>query len=176
MFWRELLDCLGTKVRVEGGNLVRKQPHRSKHAHFLIKERGMKALWVLATAACLLVGTAAAQMNQQNPNPSQRERQQENAQERASHINDAVDIVSGPNVERVSRNSAWLTWTTNKEAATRVRYGTEPVEPSQRAYVPGGSREHRVELRNLRPGTKYHYEIETRGGKDRIKGSFDTPR
>jgi hypothetical protein len=137
----------------------------------------MKALWVLATAACLTVGTAAAQMNQQqqqNPNPQ--ERAQENAQERASGINDAVDIVSGPTVENVTPNSAWLTWKTNKEAATRVRYGTEPVEPSQHAYTPGGSREHRVELKNLKPGTKYHYEIETRGGKDRIKGSFDTPR
>jgi hypothetical protein len=123
----------------------------------------------------LTVGTAAAQ-NQQNPNPNPRERSQENAQEKASHIDDAVDIVSGPNVERVSRNSAWLTWTTNKNAATRVRYGTEQVEPSQHAYVPGGSTQHRVELKNLHPGTKYHYEIETRGGKDRIKGSFDTPR
>ena len=132
----------------------------------------MKALWALTAAACLLVGTAAAQS--QNPNP--RERSQENAQERASHINDAVNIVSGPTVENVTPTSAWLTWRTNKTAATRVRYGTEQVEPSQRAYVPGGSTEHRVELKNLRPGTKYHYEIETRGGADRIKGSFDTPR
>jgi hypothetical protein len=132
----------------------------------------MKALWALTAAACLMVGTAAAQ----SQNPSQREQSKENAQERASHINDAVDIVSGPTVENVGRNSAWLTWRTNKTAATRVRYGTEQVEPSQHAYVPGGSTEHRVELKNLRPGTKYHYEIETRGGKDRIKGSFDTPR
>ena len=135
----------------------------------------MKALWVLATATCLTLGTAAAQSNQQNPNPNPRERSQETAQEQASHINDAVDIVSGPNVENVSPTSAWLTWKTNKNAATRVRYGTEQVEPSQHAYVPGGSTEHRVELKNLKPGTKYHYEIETRGGKDRIKGSFDTP-
>ena len=86
----------------------------------------MKALWVLATAACLTVGTAAAQYQQNpNPNPNPHERAQENAQERASHINDSVDIVSGPNVERVSRNSALLTSTTNKDAATRVRYGTE---------------------------------------------------
>lgn len=132
----------------------------------------MKALWILATAACLTVGTAAAQT--QNPDANQR--QHENAQERSSHINDAVDIVSGPTVENVTPTSAWLTWTTNKTAATRVQYGTDRVNPAQHAYEPGGSTNHRVELKDLKPGTKYHYEIETRGGKDRIKGSFDTPQ
>jgi hypothetical protein len=132
----------------------------------------MKAIWILATAACLTAGTAVAQ--NQNPNPQ--ERTHETNQEKASNIKDSVDIVSGPTVENVTRNSAWLTWKTNKTAATRVRYGTEKVEPSQHAYVAGGSTEHRVELKNLKPGQKYYYEIETRGGKDRIKGNFDTPQ
>jgi purple acid phosphatase-like protein len=134
----------------------------------------MKTLLVMLAAGSLMVGTAIAQY--QNPNPNPRERSQENAQERASHINDAVDIVSGPTVENLSPTHAELVWQTNKEAATRVRYGTEPVEPSQHAYEPGGSRDHHVSLNNLRPNTTYHYEIETRGGKDRIKGSFRTPR
>jgi phosphodiesterase/alkaline phosphatase D-like protein len=30
-------------------------------------------------------------------------------------------------------------------------------------------------LTNLKPNTTYHYEIESRGGKDRFKGSFKTP-
>lgn len=133
----------------------------------------MKRLGVLLAASVFLVATAVAQ---QNTNPSQRERSQENAQERASHINDAVDIINGPSVQNLTPTSAELVWQTNKEAATRVRYGTEPVEPSQHAYEPGGTRDHHVALRNLRPDTTYHYEIETRGGKDRIKGSFRTPR
>ncbi len=133
----------------------------------------MKRLGVLLAAAAFMVTTAVAQ---QNTNPSQRERSQETAQERASHINDAVDIVSGPSVQNLSPTSAELVWQTNKEAATRVRYGTEPVEPSQHAYEPGGTRDHHVALKNLKPDTTYHYEIETRGGKDRYKGSFRTPR
>ena len=133
----------------------------------------MKRLGVWLAAAAFLVATAGAQ---QNPNASQRERSQENAQERASHINDAVDIINGPSVQNLTPTSAELVWQTNKEAATRVRYGTEPVEPSQHAYEPGGTRDHHVALRNLRPDTTYHYEIETRGGKYRIKGSFRTPR
>lgn len=133
----------------------------------------MKRLGVLLAAAIFLAATAVAQ---QNTNPSQRERAQENAQERASHINDAVDIINGPSIQNLTPRSAELVWQTNKEAATRVRYGTEPVEPSQHAYEPGGTRDHHVALKNLKPDTTYHYEIETRGGKDRIKGSFRTPR
>ncbi len=133
----------------------------------------MKRLGVLFAAAALMVATAVAQ---QNTNPNPRERSQENAQERASHINDTVDIINGPSIQNLTPTSAELVWQTNKEAATRVRYGTEPVEPSQHAYEPGGSRDHHVALKNLKPDTTYHYEIETRGGKDRIKGSFRTPR
>lgn len=125
------------------------------------------------SAAKAKLKTVSAQTQQQNP--SGYERQKEAAQEKASGIKDTVDITSGPSVENVTPNSAVLAWTTNKTAATRVRYGTDRVNPSQRAYVPGGSTQHRVELKNLKPKTKYYYEIETRGGKDRIKGSFDTP-
>lgn len=136
----------------------------------------MKALWIMAVAAGLTVG-AAAQMGtqQQNTNPNHRERSQENAQERASGISDTVDIVSGPDVQNLTGSSATLNWTTNKNAASRVRYGTDAKDPAQRAYEPGGSTQHSVQLTSLKPNTTYHYEIETRGGKDRYKGSFHTP-
>ncbi len=136
----------------------------------------MKALWIMTIAAGLTVGAAAQVGTQQNPNPNARERSQENAQERASGIKDAVDIVSGPEVQNLTGTSATLTWTTNKTAATRVRYGTDAKNPAQRAYEPGGSTQHSVQLTNLKPNTTYHYEIETRGGKDRYKGSFHTPQ
>ncbi len=137
----------------------------------------MKVLCVITAAVFLSAGTAIAQSNQnQNPNPNRHERAEENAQERASGINDRVDIVNGPTVENLTPNSASLAWTTNNVAATRVRYGTDAANPSQHAYEAGGTRDHRVQLNNLRPGTTYHYEIETRGGRDRYKGSFHTPR
>jgi hypothetical protein len=139
----------------------------------------MRAFYMLATAAFLTLGVvgAAAQANQQqNPNPNPNERQQETAQEKASGITDVVDIVNGPNVENLTRNSADLTWTTNKNAATRVMYGTEEKNPSQHAYQPGGATQHRAHLTNLQPGTTYHYEVESQAGKDRYKGSFQTPK
>lgn len=137
----------------------------------------MKALWVVAMAAGLSVGAAAqySGTQQQNTNPNPQERAQENAQEQASGIHDAVDIVNGPDVQNVTGTTATLNWTTNKEAATRVRYGTDPKNPQQHAYEPGGSTQHSVQLTNLRPNTTYHYEIENRSGSDRFKGSFHTP-
>jgi phosphodiesterase/alkaline phosphatase D-like protein len=41
-------------------------------------------------------------------------------------------------------------------------------------YERGGSRDHRVELKNLHPGKTYHYEVLTRHGKDRLNGEFQT--
>lgn len=97
----------------------------------------------------------------------------ENATEKSSGINDTVDIVSGPNVN-ASKNSAVLEWKTNKEAATRVQYGTAQNSLTQHAYEAGGSREHKIALKNLKPGTTYFYTIENRGGKQRYDGQFQT--
>jgi phosphodiesterase/alkaline phosphatase D-like protein len=109
----------------------------------------------------------------QNPNPAVSA--DENATEQRSGIKDTVDIVEGPKVENVTKSSAVLEWKTNKRAATRVQYGTDQSHLTQRAFEPGGAREHRVQLKNLKPGTNYFYAIETRGGKQRYDGQFQTP-
>jgi purple acid phosphatase-like protein len=108
---------------------------------------------------------------QQNPNGAVAT--SENATEKSSGINDTVDIVEGPNVN-ASKNSAVLEWKTNKEAATRIQYGTSQNQLTQRAYEPGGSREHKIALKNLKPGTTYFYSIDNRGGKQRYDGQFQT--
>ena len=135
----------------------------------------MRACWALTVAASLTMA-AAAQTKPQNPNPNPSEQQKVSAQEKASGINDAVDIASGPTVENLTPHSADLNWTTNKTASTRVMYGTDEKNPAQHAYQPGGATQHKVQLKDLKPGTTYHYEIETRAGKDRYKGSFQTPK
>jgi Purple acid Phosphatase, N-terminal domain len=138
----------------------------------------MRKVLVAATVAALLSIGAMAQTGtwrngQQN---SARNQSKETAQEKASGINDQVDITSGPNVSNVTRNSATLTWTTNKNAATRVRYGTNQANPGKHAFAPGGATQHSVQLTGLQPGQTYHYEIENKTGHDRFKGSFQTPR
>ena len=108
----------------------------------------------------------------QNPNNSVAA--SEDTTEKNSGIKDTIEIVEGPRVESVGKNSAVLEWKTNKEAATRVQYGTAHNSLTQHAYEPGGAREHKIALKNLKPATTYFYAIENRGGKQRYDGQFQT--
>ena len=128
---------------------------------------------VTTFATWSLAQTSARPTQKQNPSPTARA--DENATEKASGISDAVDIVEGPKVDNVGKNSAVLEWKTNNVAATRVLYGTDQSKLTQHAYKPGGAREHRVELKNLKPGTTYFYSIENRAGQARFNGQFQTP-
>jgi hypothetical protein len=124
---------------------------------------------VLAFAA-LVALTLPLAAQTQNPNPAVSS--QENATEKASGINDKVDITNGPNVTPNGADKATLTWTTNNTAATRVIYGTDPNNMSQHAYKPGGSRDHTIELTGLQSGKTYHYAITDDDGRPRYKGTF----
>ncbi len=88
---------------------------------------------------------------------------------------DNIDIVAGPVVQNMTPASADLWWQTNNTAANDVKYGTDPNNMSQRAYEPGGSREHRAQLTDLQPGRTYYYEIMRRNGTVRTTGQFTTP-
>ena len=134
-------------------------------------------LVILAVAIALgipaVAQTKAKPVQHQNPNGAVVA--DENATEQRSGLKDSVDIIDGPRTEDVKKDSAVLVWKTNKEAATRVQYGTDNTKLAQHAFKPGGSREHRVDLKNLKPGTTYFYAIENRGGKQRYDGQFQTP-
>ena len=142
----------------------------------MLKNRLVQSV-VLAVAVALGISAAAQTKAKpvQHQNPSGAVVADENATEQRSGIKDSVDIVDGPRAEDVKKDSAVLVWKTNKEAATRVQYGTASTKLGQHAFKPGGSREHRVELRNLKPGTTYFYAVENRGGKQRYDGQFQTP-
>jgi hypothetical protein len=141
----------------------------------------MKRILTAGTIVALLAVGAIAQSSgtwrkNTQKNQTSATQKEETAQEKASGINDQVDITGGPNVSNVTPNSATLTWTTNKNAATRVRYGTNQANPGKHAFMPGGTTQHSVQLTGLQAGQTYHYEIENKGGHDRFKGSFQTPR
>jgi hypothetical protein len=141
----------------------------------------MKRILAAGTIVALLSVGAMAQStgtwrNNAQKNQASATQNKETAQEKASGINDQVDITSGPNVSNITPNSATLTWTTNKNAATRVRYGTNQANPGKHAFTPGGTTQHSVQLTGLQAGQTYHYEIENKTGHDRFKGSFQTPR
>ena len=78
--------------------------------------------------------------------------QQQNQRER-------VEITQQPRVESAADNSASISWSTNVQAGSRVRYGTDRNNLSQTATAPWGAVTHRVELKNLRPNTTYYYQV-----------------
>lgn len=142
----------------------------------MIKNHFLHSLTVLAMVSMLGLWCSAQTKPKPVPkqNPNGTIATSENATEQRSGINDTVNIVEGPRVEDVDKNSAVLEWKTNKEAATRVQYGTDQSKLMRHAFEPGGSREHKITLRNLKPGTTYFYAIENRGGKQRYDGQFQT--
>jgi phosphodiesterase/alkaline phosphatase D-like protein len=88
---------------------------------------------------------------------------------------DNVQILDGPRPQNVTPNSATIYWRTDDVAASDVKYGTDPNNPSQRAYERGGAREHTAELTNLQPGQTYYFQILRRDGSVRTSGQFQTP-
>lgn len=65
-------------------------------------------------------------------------------------------ITNGPVVEMVSDIMAQVAWSTNASSGTLLRYGTAPDQLDQKASMPWGAITHRVELKNLKPGTTYY--------------------
>lgn len=68
-------------------------------------------------------------------------------------------ITNGPIIETVGPNNATIAWTTNTQASSVVRYGMDPNSLTQTAQGSWSSGGHRVQLNNLRPNTRYFFEV-----------------
>jgi Purple acid Phosphatase, N-terminal domain len=77
--------------------------------------------------------------------------------------NGRVRITDGPVIEEADSNHARIAWTTNIQGSTRVQYGTDLGSMNKLAEAPwgAGGLTHRVELKNLQPGTTYYFQVET---------------
>lgn len=106
--------------------------------------------------------------------PKQNSKSLPEGSKREEALEKSVHITSGPSVSNLSATSATITWATNKEAATDVRYSSDGKH-WRVAYKPGGAREHSVNLNGLKPNTNYTYRIMTREREVRTSGSFHTP-
>jgi phosphodiesterase/alkaline phosphatase D-like protein len=84
---------------------------------------------------------------------------------------DTVTITEGPRVIDVTPISVTIEWKTNKNAANHIRYGTDNNHPDKSKYVPGGSREHKLQLTGLEPGKTYFFHIMERDSEVRQGGS-----
>lgn len=64
-----------------------------------------------------------------------------------------------PRIEEVTGKSAVINWKTDIDSSGSVLYRTSPDGPSTLADELSISREHRVKLTNLTPGTRYYFTI-----------------
>ncbi len=77
----------------------------------------------------------------------------------------AVEITQGPVVENVTDTTAVIAWSTNVNAGTVLHYGTDPTRLDQTAGMPWGGLTHRVDLKDLKPDTKYYFRAESPKGQ-----------
>jgi phosphodiesterase/alkaline phosphatase D-like protein len=126
----------------------------------------MKKLLVFAIAMAFSATIALAQAKMSTKPMPEGSKQEEAAEK-------SVQITSGPTVSNVTGSSATITWTTNKNAATDVRYSSDGSH-WRVAYQRGGERNHTVTLSGLKPNTNYTYRIMTREREIRTSGTFHT--
>ena len=93
----------------------------------------------------------------------------------SSNGNNVFKIVNGPAVEHAGDTNATVAWTTDRPSSSVVKYGTDPNNLSQTAQEPWGATTHRVELKNLQPGTKYYFSVHSAQGKNAPGQAADTP-
>jgi hypothetical protein len=134
-----------------------------------------KGLAILLTATAL-TGWVFAQDAEDKHDQAQQAPQAQPANENNNNNGKPlgkVTISNGPNVTPQD-TSATIVWTTNKNAATFVRYGTDANNLEQKYWQAGGSKNHVVNLSNLQPGTLYYFAIMTDDDKVRGGGQFQT--
>ena len=82
-----------------------------------------------------------------------------------------VKIIDGPRVEGTGKDWAVIAWTTNTGGSSIVRFGTDRNNLSQTAQAPYADKEgakfqtHRVQLKNLKPGTTYFFIVDSGQGE-----------
>lgn len=91
-------------------------------------------LIVFALVATLAVGVAAAQANQ-------------------------LQITQGPKVEHVTADTAIIAWSTNVNAGSTVKYGTDANNLDKQAGAPWGGLTHRVTIKGLEPNKTYYFQV-----------------
>lgn len=75
-------------------------------------------------------------------------------------------ITNGPTVEQVGDSNATVAWSTDRPSSSIVKYGTDKNNLDQTAQVPWGATTHRVQLKDLKPGTQYWYSVHSAQGKN----------
>jgi len=86
-----------------------------------------------------------------------------------------LKLTNGPVLEHVGSNEATVAWSTDLPSSSIVKYGMNPNRLNETAEQPWGATTHRVELKNLRPNTRYYFSIHSAQGKNAPGQALETP-
>lgn len=129
-----------------------------------------KTLLILLLTGALSTWSIAQNQEEKAEHHAKAEQAKDND---AANPNGNITITSGPTAS-ATQNSATITWQTSGNAATNVRFGTDPNNLNQRKFQRGGAKDHAVTLSNLQPGTTYFFAILTDDNTVRTTGQFQT--
>lgn len=87
------------------------------------------------------------------------------AAQQPAQQNQNVQITQGPRVESTTADSAVIAWSTNVNASTVLKYGTDRNNLNMTAEAPWGGLTHRVTIKNLQPNTTYYFDVESGQGQ-----------
>ena len=76
-----------------------------------------------------------------------------------------VKLTHGPVVESVKDTTAVIAWSTNVNASTIVKYGTDKDNLNLTTEMPWGGVTHRVHLKGLKPNTTYYFQAKSSQGQ-----------
>jgi hypothetical protein len=124
-----------------------------------------KKLW--ANAALALAMAVPFAHAEQKTQPAKESAAEERAEKN-------VHITQGPEVIHITGNSAIVKWTTDNVGANNLQYRPKSGGEWKKGWVKEGSKNHWIELHNLKPSTEYEYQILTRDGDVRTSGEFKT--
>lgn len=80
-------------------------------------------------------------------------------------------ITSGPTVSEIGVDSAIVSWQTDEESDSLVKYGRQAGEYEDQAGDVTPSKGHEITLTDLKPSTTYHYVVESKDASDNAVAS-----
>ena len=83
-----------------------------------------------------------------------------NGSQQSNNNSATVNLSRGPVPQYVNQNTAVISWATDKQASSTVKYGTDPNNLNQTATGNWGTN-HQVQVQNLQPSTTYYYQVQS---------------
>lgn len=97
------------------------------------------------------------------------------ASERRGEARPELKLTDGPRIEHVGSTDAQIAWSTDLPSSSIVKFGTNPNSLNETAEQPWGATTHRVDLKNLRPNTRYFFSVHSAQGRNAPGQALDTP-